>query len=174
MPDCTLLDLPYMCWFRILNFLTSFDIINLYFSSKTFTKIIFSTKYSSVFKPMDRVWNKKIWVDILSRTFSDFINRIRDELKDDLEVYFYLGYRFHSFIFNNLSLYSVFAHFTLCKRRCNKKEPYERFCNFCSRITPQIFDKEYNLNIIIDERDFTREFNDFFLKKIFIFSWYLP
>ena len=169
MPDCTLSDLPYMCWFRILNFLTSFDIINLYFSSKTFTKIIFSTKYSSVFKPMDRVWNKKIWVDILSRTFSDFINRIRDELKDDLEVYFYLGYRFHSFIFNNLSLYSVFAHFTLCKRRCNKKKPYERFCNFCSRITPQIFNKEYNLNIIIDERDFTREFHDFFLKKIFIF-----
>ena len=170
MPDCTLSDLPYMCWFRILNFLTSFDIINLYFSSKKFTTIIFSTKYSLVFKVMDRVCDEEIWVDILSRNFSEFLNRLRGELKDDLKIYFYLRYRFHWFIFNNLSLYSIFAHFTLCKRRCNKKEPYERFCNFCSRITPQIFDKEYNFNIIIDERDFTREFNDFFLKKIFIFS----
>ena len=115
---------------------------------------------------MDRVCNEEIWVDILSRNFSDFLNRLRDELKDDLEIYFYLSYRFHSFIFDNLSLYSVFAHFTLCKRRCNKKETHKRFCNFCSRITPQIFDKEHNFNdIIINERDFTREFNDFFYKK---------
>ena len=112
---------------------------------------------------MDRVCYEEIWVDILSHNFSDFLNRLRDELKDNLEIYFYLSYRFHSFIFDNLSLYSVFARFTLCKRRCDKKEPYKRFCNFCSRITPQIFDKEYNFNdIIIDERDFTRKFNDFF------------
>ena len=101
---------------------------------------------------MYRVCDEEIWVDILSRNFSDFLNRLRDELKDDLEIYFYLSYRFHSFIFNNLSLYSVFVHFTLCKRRCDKKEPYERFCSFCSRITPQIFNQEYNFNdIIIDE-----------------------
>ena len=101
---------------------------------------------------MYRVCDEEIWVYILSRNFSDFLNRLRDELKDDLEIYFYLSYRFHSFIFNNLSLYSVFVHFTLCKRRCDKKEPYERFCSFCSRITPQIFNQEYNFNdIIIDE-----------------------
>ena len=117
---------------------------------------------------MDRVCYEEIWIDILSHNFSDFLNRLRDELKDNLEIYFYLSYRFHSFIFDNLSLYSVFAHFTLCKRRCDKKEPYKRFCNFCSRITPQIFDKEYNFNdIIIDERDFTREFNDFFFFKFY-------
>ena len=145
MPDCTLLDLPYMCWFRILNFLTSFDIINLYFSSKTFTKIIFSTKYSSVFKPMDRVWNKKIWVDILSRTFSDFINRIRDELKDDLEVYFYLGYRFHSFIFNNLSLYSV-LHILLCvKEDVTKRNLMNVFVIF----VPELLHKFSIKNIIL-------------------------
>ena len=105
----------------MLNFLTSFDIINLYFSSKKFTTIIFSTKYSLVFKVMDRVCDEEIWVDILSRNFSEFLNRLRGELKDDLKIYFYLRYRFHWFIFNNLSLYSIFAHFTLCKRRCNKK-----------------------------------------------------
>ena len=112
---------------------------------------------------MNKVRDEEIWVDILSHNFSDFLNRLRDELKDDLEIYFYLSHRFHSFVFNNFSLYSVLVHFTLRKRRCDKKEPYERFCNFCSRITPQIFDKEYSFNdIISDERDFTREFNDFF------------
>ena len=106
----------------MLNFLTSFDIINLYFSSKKFTTIIFSTKYSSAFKSMNRVCDEEIWVDILSRNFFDFLNKFKDELKDDLEIYFYLSYRFHSFIFDNLSLYSIFAHFTLCKRRCDKKD----------------------------------------------------
>ena len=130
----------------------SFDIINFYLSSKKFTTIIFSAKYSSVFKLMDRVCDEEIWVDILSRNFFDFLNRLSDELNDDLEIYFYLRCRFQSFIFNNLSVYSVFVHFTLCKRRCDKKEPYQRSCNFCSRITPQIFNKEYNFNdIIIDE-----------------------
>ena len=152
-----------MCWLQILNFLTRFDIINLYFSSKKFTTIIVSTKYNSVFKQMDRVCDEEIWVDILSRNFSDFLNRLRDELKDDLEIYFHLSYRFHSFIFNNFSLYSVFAHSTLCKRSCDKRKLYERFCNFCSGITRQVFDKEYNFNdIIIDEPDFTCEFNYFF------------
>ena len=127
-------------------------LINLYFSSKKFTTIIFSTKYSSVFKLMDRVWDEEIWFDISSRNFFYFLNRSRDEFKDDLEIYFYLSHRLHLFIFNNISLCSVFAHFTLCKRRCDKKEPYERFCSFCSRITPQIFNQEYNFNdIIIDE-----------------------
>ena len=28
MPDCTLADLPYAYWLQILNFLTTFDIIN--------------------------------------------------------------------------------------------------------------------------------------------------
>ena len=130
MPDCVLTDLPYVRWLRILNFLTSFDIFNLYFSSKKFITIILSTKYSSVFKLMDRVCDEEIWVDILSRNFSDFLTRLRDKLKNDLEIYFFLSNRFHSFIFNNLSLYSVFVHFILCKSRCDKKEPYERFCNF--------------------------------------------
>ena len=106
----------------MLNFLTSFDIINLYFSSKKLTTIIFSTKYSSVFKSMNRVCDEEIWVDILSRNFFDFLNKFKDELKNDLEIYFYLSYRSHPFIFDNLSLYSVFAHFTLCKRRCDKKD----------------------------------------------------
>ena len=59
-PDCILTDLPYVCWLRLLSVLTSFDIINLYFCSKKFTTIIFSTKYSSVFKLMDRVCNEEI------------------------------------------------------------------------------------------------------------------
>ena len=147
-----------------LNILTLYFncIFNLYFFSKKFTTI-FSTKYSSVFKPLNRVCNEEIWVDILSHNFSGFLNTLRDELKDDLEIYFYLSYRFHSFIFNNLFLYSVFVHFTLCKRRCGKKERYELFCNFPSQITSQIFNKEYSFNdIIINERDFSREFNFFF------------
>ena len=78
-PDCLVTDVLYECWLRILNFLTSFDIINLYFSSKKFTTIVFSTKYSSVFKSMDRVCNEETWVDILSRNFFDFLNKSKDE-----------------------------------------------------------------------------------------------
>ena len=155
-----------------LNILTLYFncIFNLYFFSKKFTTI-FSTKYSSVFKPLNRVCNEEIWVDILSHNFSGFLNTLRDELKDDLEIYFYLSYRFHSFIFNNLFLYSVFVHFTLCKRRCGKKERYELFCNFPSQITSQIFNKEYSFNdIIINERDFSREFNFFFFFFKSLFS----
>ena len=147
-----------------LNFLTlCFNcIFNFSFSSKKFTTI-FSTKYSSVFKPLDRVCNEEIWVVILNHNFSGFLNRLRDELKDDLEIYFYLSYRFHLFIFNNLFLYSVFVPFTLSKRRCGKKKRYELFCNFCSRITSQVFNKEYSCSdIITNKPDFSREFNDFF------------
>ena len=83
---------------------------------------------------MDRVCDEEIWVDILSCNFSGFLNRLRDELKDDLEIYFYLSYRFHSFIFNNLSLYFVFAHFALCKRRCEKRNLMNVFVIFVSEL----------------------------------------
>ena len=87
-------------------------------------------------------------------------------LKDDLELFFYLKSRSYSFIFNNFSLYFVFARLFFCKRTCDKKESKEHYRNFCSRIYPQIFDDEYIFNdIIVDERDFISQFNRFFRGK---------
>ena len=76
--------------------------------------------FKLLFKLMGRVCCKKTWVSVLDVNFSNFLNRLREVLKDDLEIFCYLKSRFYSFIIN-LSLYSVFAHLCFCKRTCNKK-----------------------------------------------------
>ena len=72
--------------------------------------------------------------------------------------------------FPNLSIYSVFSYFCFCKRTCDEKKSSECYCQFCSRIYPQIFDNHNTFqDIIADERDFTREFNNL-LQKTSLFS----
>ena len=97
--------------------------------------------------------------------FLFFLNRVKRHLEDNLEIFLYLKFGFYSFVLSNLSLYSVFSHFCFCKRTCDQKKSNECYCQFCSRIYPQMFDNHNNFqDIIADERDLTREFNYFFQK----------
>ena len=82
-----------------------------------------------------------------------------------MEILLYLKFRFYSFIFLNLPLYTVFSHFCFWKRTCDQKKSSECYCQFCSRIYPINFDNRNTFqDIIVNERDFTREFNNFFQK----------
>ena len=82
-----------------------------------------------------------------------------------MEILLYLKFRFYSFSFLNLPLYSVFSHFCFCKRTCDQKKSSECYCQFCSRIYPKNFDNRNTFqDIIVNERDLTREFNYFFQK----------
>ena len=82
-----------------------------------------------------------------------------------MEIFLYLKFRFYSFVFSNLSLYSVFSHFCFWKRTCDQKKSSECCCQFCSWIYPQIFDNHNTFqDIVVDEWDFTCELNNFFQK----------
>ena len=85
-----------------------------------------------------------------------------------MEIFLYLKFRFYSFVFSNLSLYSVFSHFfffLFCKRTCDQNKSRECYCQFCSRIYPQIFDNHNTFqDIIVDERYFACKINNFFQK----------
>ena len=121
----------------------------------------------------NHVCDGKVWDRVLSFNFSIFLNRVKRNLEDDLEIFLYLKFRFYSFVFSNLSLYSVFSHFfffLFCKRTCDQNKSRECYCQFCSRIYPQIFDNHNTFqDIIADERDFTHEFNNL-LQKTSLFS----
>ena len=121
---------------------------------------------------MSHVCDEKRWDRVLSFNFSIFLNRIKRNLEDNLEIFLYLKFGFYSFVLSNLSLYSVFSHFCFCKRTCDQKKSNECYYQFCSRMYPQMFDRQVGRqvgnnnfqDIIADERDFTREFNHFFQK----------
>ena len=82
----------------------------------------------------------------------------------------YLKFGSYSFVFSNLSSCSVFSYFCFCKRKCVHKKSTEHYCEFCSRIYPRLFDSYVAFQgIIIDEQDFTLEFNKFF-EKTSLFS----
>ena len=113
---------------------------------------------------MNYVCDERIWNRVLS--FSIFSNRVKRNLKNDLEIFLYLKFRFHLFVFFNHSLYSVFLHFCLCKKTCDQKKSSECYCQFCSRNYPYIFDNVNAFqNIIIDKQDFALKFNKFFQKS---------
>ena len=50
-----------------------------------------------------------------------FLNRVKNNFEDDLEIFLYLKFRFFFICFSNLSLYSVFSHFCFCKKLVTKK-----------------------------------------------------
>ena len=90
-------------------------------------------------------------------------------MENDLEIYLYIKFRLYSFVYSNLSLFSVFPHFCCCQRGCDHISSKEFYCEFGSRIYPQIFDRHaFIQDIIIDERDFTLDFNRF-LEKLYYF-----
>ena len=64
-------------------------------------------------------------------------------------------------------LFSIFNNFCFCKRPCdyNSDGTYvDQPCEQCSLIYPQVFDMHNIFQDIIDERDFTIDFNKPFYK----------
>lgn len=105
----------------------------------------------------------------LKQTFFCFLGRVRNLLKDGFGIFYNFKFKSYSFDFNKLSLHSIFTHFCFCKRSCDKRECKKRSCNFCARIYAKIFNDENVFHdIIIDGRDITPQFNEFF-KGISIF-----
>ena len=134
-----------------------FDIINLHISSKRLEGFIF--RYKCVFNSMNNVCGEKMW------NFSSFLTKVKKILVNDLEIYLYIKFRLSSFVFSNLSLFSVFSHFCFCKRSCDHISSKEFYCEICSQIYPRIFHRQVCFqDFIIDERDFTFDFNRFFRK----------
>ena len=59
---------------------------------------------------MNNLCSNKRWNEILNTIFSNFLDRLREELQDDLETFLYLSYRLYSFILDNrLSLNTTFV-----------------------------------------------------------------
>ena len=130
-----------------------FDIVNLFISSKRLKGLILnsSINYKRVFESMSHVCDEKLWDRILSFNFSIFLNRVKRNLEDNLEIFLYLKFGFYSFVLSNLSSYSVFSHFCFCKRTCDQKKSNECYCQFCSWIYLQIFDNHNTFQgIIVD------------------------
>ena len=48
--------------------------------------------------------------------FLFFLNRVKRNLKDDLNIFLYLKFRFYLFVFSNPFLHSVFLHFYFSKK----------------------------------------------------------
>ena len=166
-PKRTLTDLLSAFWFKVLTFLLVFDIVNLFISSKRFKGLILNS--SNNYKTCLKLWTmfvmKKFGIVSWVLIFLFFLNRIKRDLEDDLEIFLYLKFIFYSFVFFSLSLYPVFSRFCFCRRTCDQKKSSECYCQFWCRIYLQIFDNHNTFqDIIVDERDFTREFNNFFQK----------
>ena len=116
-PKPTLTDLQYAFWFEILTFLPVFDIVNLLISSKRFKGLILnsSSNYKYILESMNHVCDEKIWDHVLNFNFSIFLNILKKNLKDDLEIFLYLKFRFCSLVSSNLSVYRFFTFLFLQK-----------------------------------------------------------
>ena len=111
-PKHTLTDLPYAFWFEVLTFLSVFGIVNLFISSKRFKGLILnnSSNYKDVFESMNHICDEQVWDRVLSFSFSNFfLNRVKNNLEDDLEIFLYVKFRFYSFVFP-IFLYIQFFH----------------------------------------------------------------
>ena len=87
----------------------------------------------------------------------------------DKHVLFYINYKFFSSIIFDLLLFFVFNYYYFCKRSCdfNSDGTYvNQLCEQYSLIYPQIFDMRNTFqDIIIDEKNFTDNFNKLFYKR---------
>ena len=117
---------------------------------------------------MNKVVLEKVLDQLLKQNFDRFLKDLKKNLQDNLEIYFYLKFRFYSFVLSNLSLFSIFSHVCFYKKCGDYKKSYEQYCQFYSELYPQIFDYgDFFNDIIIDEWDFTEKFNRFYLKTSF-------
>ena len=75
------------------------------------------------------VCDEKVWGHILSFNSSIFLNRVKRNLENDLEIFLYLKFRFHSFVFSNL--YIQFFHiFVFVKENATIRNQQKTIVNF--------------------------------------------
>ena len=65
---------------------------------------------------MNHVCDEKVWDRVLSFNVSIFLNRVKRNLEEDLDIFLYLKFRFYLFVFSNPFLHSVFLHFYFSKK----------------------------------------------------------
>ena len=78
-----------------------------------------------LFESMNKVIHEKVWDRLLKQNFDRFLKDLKKNLQDDLEIYFYLKFRFYSFVLSNLSLFSIFSNVCFCKKCGDHKKSYE-------------------------------------------------
>ena len=84
--------------------------------------IIFDTKQKLLFKFGNSVCKEERWVHISVQNFSNFLKRLREVLKDDLEIFFYLRFQIHLFLLILLCI--RFLHtFVFVKEHVTRKNP---------------------------------------------------
>ena len=72
-PRRTLTDLPYVFRFEVFSFLSVFNIVNLFISSKRFKGMFLnSSNYKQVFESMNHVCDEKVCSRVFSFNFSFF------------------------------------------------------------------------------------------------------
>ena len=76
---CILPHLLNVFCFEVLGFLSVFDIINLFISSKRFKGLILNSSsiYKHVLESMNHVCDEKVWDHVLSFNFSMLLNRVK-------------------------------------------------------------------------------------------------
>ena len=67
-----LTNLPYTFLFQVFSFLSIFDIMPLFTSSKKFQFLICNTHHKKFFETMDNVCNERIWFRLLASSFTFF------------------------------------------------------------------------------------------------------
>ena len=65
---------------------------------------------------MNKVVLEKVLDRLLKQNFDRFLKDLKKNLQDNLEIYFYLKFRFYSFVLSNLSLFSIFSHVCFYKK----------------------------------------------------------
>ena len=124
-------------------FLWMFDMINLYVSSKRWKAFIFNNKRcKSVFGSINNVCGKKCGIFYL-------LNKVKKILENDLEIYLYIKFRLYSFVYSNLSLFSVFSHFCFCERRCDHRVQRSFIVNFVLEFIPKFLIGRFAFKILV-------------------------
>ena len=83
-----------------------------------------------MFESVNHVCDEKVWNEVLSFNFSIFLNRVKKNLEDDLDIFLYLKFKFYSFVFSKLSLYSFFSHFCFLKENATITNQQNTIVNF--------------------------------------------
>ena len=161
--------LPHVFWFKVFKIFSASDLINLYFSSVVFRDALLCFEcFKRPYDFMSKIYNEEQWENLLKRNFRKFYVKLKEEVfLLDKPVLLYINYKFVSSMIFDLSLFSIFNHFCFCKRSCdyNSDGTYvDQPCEHCSLIYPQGFDMHNIFQDIIDERDFTIDFNKLFYK----------
>ena len=131
--------------FKLLSYFNTNDLIILCYLSKYFRKLALK-KFFKYYNLSTGFCSVKYWTNKIEKNVFDLIQAIHDEIIFDFEKnYAQLIKRFR-----HMSLFSVCLHFLRCRRSCEKKAGYYKFC---SRVRENCFydlDKFSNLIVRSD------------------------